>query len=266
MPRYTYGHSLFLSFFSRSLYREVCREWKGTAFLYLFLLTALCLVPFTVRMHRWMLEFFGGKNTKAIVAQVPEVRIVKGEVSLSEAQPYYLRSPEGGKPFGIIDTTGSITSLEGTGANFLLTRNSLLLKESEIVTKTYSLSDIDGVTVNQGMINNFLAGLKTWFVPLAYVFLVFFFCCWRMLLVFIYGGLGMIFCAFWKIRLEYPALVRLAVIALTPALVTGAVLDALNVSLPSWPLVSFVIAMGYLAFGITSVYVPAPKEERDAVS
>src|SRR2546426_3324312 len=52
MRRYGILHPLLLSFFSRSLYRDVGRTWKGIGFLYLLLLLALSWVLVTIHLHR----------------------------------------------------------------------------------------------------------------------------------------------------------------------------------------------------------------------
>lgn len=45
MKNYSVFHPLYLSFFSKSLYQDVAKNWKGTGLAYLLLLLALAWVP-----------------------------------------------------------------------------------------------------------------------------------------------------------------------------------------------------------------------------
>ena len=47
MKRYSIFHPLVLSFFSKSLYRDVGKNWRGTGLLYLLLIIALLWIPST---------------------------------------------------------------------------------------------------------------------------------------------------------------------------------------------------------------------------
>ncbi|HEV8375196.1 MAG TPA: DUF1189 family protein, partial [Candidatus Polarisedimenticolia bacterium] len=97
MKQYGIFHPLALSFFSRSLYRDVAENWRGTGFLYLLLLLALCWIPPIVKFHRMtsgVLLTLG----PAVLEQVPTVRIRGGEASIQEPQPYSVTVPGSDTP------------------------------------------------------------------------------------------------------------------------------------------------------------------------
>ena len=68
----------------------------------------------------------------------------------------------------------------------------------------------------------------------------------------LYGGLGMALAALRKIPLSYGGAVSVAIMALTPVIILDALLVWTNTYLPLWGFGSFLLALGYLVFGIRS--------------
>ena len=117
MKKYSIIHVPVLSFFSKALYRDVAVHWKtGLCFAYLLLLLAICLIPTAIETN----AIFSGlieNQAPAIVKQVPEITITDGKASIAEPQPYYIKAPDSDDNLAVIDTTGSITSLEDADAH-----------------------------------------------------------------------------------------------------------------------------------------------------
>ncbi len=51
MKRFGLFHPIWMSFYSRALYRDVAQNWKGTGFLYLLFLLALSWIHPIVQLH-----------------------------------------------------------------------------------------------------------------------------------------------------------------------------------------------------------------------
>ena len=232
MQKYKIYHPFILSFFSRSFYHDVGRNWKGTGFLYLFLLLALC---WPVTMHKVHISFsdFVKNDAPAIINQFPEITILHGEVSVDAPQPHVIVDPENGKPFMIIDTTGKITSLDNTGAGILLTRTNLIVEKNTRETRIISLADIDNFFIDRDKIYSWVNLVNRWLAIVLYPFALIGSYVYRIMQVLIYAAIGLVFVNVTKSDLDYPVLIRLSVI-----------------SIPfSW-LLFFMIAMCYLFYAV----------------
>jgi len=74
------------SFFSGSLYRDVCFQRKDTLFIYLLLLLAVCMIPPMVMLDKQLTRFVENEAPE-IVSQVPVLFIIDGRASTDESRP-----------------------------------------------------------------------------------------------------------------------------------------------------------------------------------
>jgi hypothetical protein len=72
----------------------------------------------------------------------------------------------------------------------------------------------------------------------------------RIIQALIYGAIGLLFATWSNVKLSYAALVRLAIVAVTPCIVARTILGLAFVPLPWAWLWFFLAAMGYLFFGV----------------
>lgn len=249
MKWYSILHVPVLSFFSKALYRDVCFNWKGTGFAYLLLLLAICWIPPMIEVHVGLADFVDNE-AQQIVSQVPTITITDGEASIDEPQPYYIREPETEKVIAIIDMTGGITSLADTEAKALLTRTQVVLEQNEVETRTYDLSQIEEFTLDQERINGWLATAKKYAVPALYPLALLISFVFRIVQVLLYAVVGLLFASLVKSRRGYGQLVRLAVVAVTPCIIIKTLLGIFDVTVPLASLWFFLLAMGYLFFGV----------------
>ena len=260
MRKFGLFHPLVLSFYSQPLYADVARNWRGITFLYLLLVLALCWVPGMVKMQTGLSKFIK-KDAPALVQQIPRVSIINGEVSTDVETPYYINDPDSGKTLMILDLTGEFTSLEGTGAKMLLTRNQLIAEKSAIETRTYDLSGIKNFSIDRATIEGWLQLARSWLVPLLFPIILLFSYCYRLFQALVYGLIGLIIAQVLHVPLGLMASVRLAIIAITPVLILDTLLGLTEFRLPAWWLLGFAIAMGYLFFGIKAASSAPPPGE-----
>ena len=57
MRKITWWQALWLSFFSRTLYQSVARQWQGIGSLYLLIISALVVMPITMQIREGYLAF-----------------------------------------------------------------------------------------------------------------------------------------------------------------------------------------------------------------
>ncbi len=249
MRKFGLFHPLFFSFFSQPLYQDVARNWRGLIFLYLLLALAICWLPLMARLQAQVTKFVEEESPRAL-QQIPRVTITNGEVSTDVETPYFINDTDTDKPFIIIDLTGEFESLAGTEARVLVTRNQVFVKNKPHETRVYDLSGVKEFSVDRARVEGWLQLVQKWLVVILFPFTVFFAFCYRVMQAFIYGLIGLIFAKILHAPLGYMASVRLAIIAVTPVLILNTVVTLSKVRIPAWWLIGFLIAMGYLFFGV----------------
>jgi hypothetical protein len=264
MKKYSIFHIPVLSFFSKELYRDVGLNWKGVNFLYLFLLLAVCLTPATIKMYM-VFSNFVDNEAPAFIEQVPEITINDGKVSINEPQPYYIKDPESGDILAIIDTTGQITSLEGTDALCLLTSDKLITKKSKFENRTYDLSKVKKFVVNSERITGWLNILRKFLIVFVYPFALFSSYVFRIAQALICAAIGLLFASWCKVTLSYPTLIRLAVVAMTPSLLVKTIFGIAGLHLPCiTSLIFLLMTLAYLYFAVQAIseIIPISQEAK----
>ena len=256
--RYNIVQPVWLSFFSKDLYRDVAHNWPGFGFVYLLLLLALAWVPPIVENHRGFAQFVG-REGEAVVTQMPKITITNGQVSVDPPGPHYIKDEENGRVIIVIDTTADAGATEKyPGEIMLLTRTQLIMRQRDGQTRVQDLAAINSFSIDQAGMRRFLAFFKNALGFVAYPFALLVSYVYRIIQALLYGAIGLAFAGIVKTKLDYAATVRLAVIAVTPVIILDTLLGALSAKPPYWWLMCFVIAMGYLFFGVKSAAAAPP--------
>jgi len=277
MKQYSGWQALFLSFWSSSLYKDVAKEWRGVG--YLYLLAVICLTAFFVVLQIQVvvvpkLEQFN----ESMVNQLPAVTIEKGVLSIDKPTPYTIIEPKSGKAFITFDTRSKPMGIEESKSTLLITKDAIFsftgsehkntslneishgpgekLQEEKsnhyLATdlRRYDLAPIDHFAIDavstQQIMHSFFHGLGLGLfvilVPCGFIFCL--------LQTLLYALIGKMFCSMSAVELSYSTLVRLCSVALTPALLLDSLQKVAVVQLPGWTLISIVLTLGYLYFGI----------------
>jgi len=268
MKKFSIIHVPLLSFFSGELYRDVGLNWKGVGFGYLFLLLAICTVPRVFKIQKGLSSFIDEQSLQFVgqapKITIPKITIEKGEVSINEPQPYYIKAPDSNEVIAIIDTTGQIKSLDNTDAFVLLTKTKLIWRQSKSEFRTYDIANVQHFVLDVVKIMGWLNTAKKILVPFLYPFVLLGSFVFRIIQSLIYAAIGLLFAEWCKTKLSYPALLRLAVTAVTPCIIVRTVLEYASVKLPLAGLWFFLTAMGLLFYGIkacSQVEEPATIED-----
>ncbi|MBL7219920.1 MAG: DUF1189 family protein [Phycisphaerae bacterium] len=249
MKKYSIFHVPVMSFFSKSLYRDVARQWKGVGYGYLLLLLIVCWIAPTVKIHQGFSDFVD-KEAPKIVTQIPKLTIVNGRASIDEPQPYRITDPQSGKILAVIDTTGAIRTLEEADAHILITEREAIFKKNEFQTDTFAFKDVNEFTLDQNMINGWLETAKGIVWPIVYVAAVLGAFVFRIIQSLIYACIGLVFASSCKPKLTYASLIRLSIVAVTPGIIVETVLFVAGVDFPHSGWCYFLAAMGFLFFGV----------------
>lgn len=128
----------FLSFYSQKLYKDLCRNWKGFGFFYVFI-TALIIGGGCFYFGKIYVEDIPQEAIEKVVDKVPTFAIESGQFSTNVQQPYVIdwnvENSSATPNKIIIDTTGKVTELEDDVV--------LLITENEIVGRNEQTGEID---------------------------------------------------------------------------------------------------------------------------
>ena len=255
--RYSRVSALVLSFFSPELYRDVARRWCGIGFLYLVLLLAVSWLPLAIRAHVAFAKFVR-QAAPRVLAGFPAVTITNGVVSIDRPEPYLWRDPGNNEVLLYVDTTGAFDLPAAASAKAKLSRSQLVVKQNEYDTRTYDLSQVKSFYVDKTRVTGWLAMAIPWMGLGIFVMGLLGTLIWHLIQIVIYGVIGLLLASMFSARLEYLALMRLAAVAITPAILLDTVLDMTGTSVPYSVLLFLALELGYLAFAVKANVQPAP--------
>ncbi len=249
MKRYSIFQIPVLSFFSKNIYRYVASDWKGTGFAYLLLLLLICWIVTLIKVHVQVGDYIDNVASQ-VISQVPVISVSGGNASIEEPQPYYIKDPESGNDLIIIDTTGNTASLDNSGAKVLIKKREVEFKKNEYETRTFSFEKIRDFTLDQGLLNKFANIIKMVMAVVIFPFALLGSYVFRIAQALIYGAIGMLFALMHKSKMPYITVIRIAVVAVTPPIILRTLQNVFGVAIPLAGLWYFLIAMGYLFFGV----------------
>ena len=206
-------------------------------------------------LHKGLSDFID-HEAPALIEQVPTITIENGQVHIDEPQPYYIKDPNGNDILAIIDTTGEIQSLQDTEALALLTKTKLIHRQSKLEYRTYDLSQVKEFVLDKERIMGWLNIIKKLLIPVLFPCILLGSYIFRIIQALIYAAIGLIFAALCNTKLPYSALLRLAIVAVTPCIIFRIIFECASVELPMAGLWFFLAAMGFLFFGVKACSQP----------
>ncbi|HEY2584475.1 MAG TPA: DUF1189 domain-containing protein [Tepidisphaeraceae bacterium] len=249
--------ALVLSFFSPDLYRDVARRWRGIGFLYLVLLLAVSWLPVAAKIQVSFTRFVQ-HDAARVLAGFPAITINNGVVSIDRPEPYVWRDADSGEVILYVDTTNAFDTPEAARAKVKLGRSQMIVKQSEFETRSYDLSQFKSFYVNRARLLGWMQVASYWIGLGIFVFGLVFTLIWHVIQVLIYGAIGLLLAMMMNARgLDYPALVRLAAVAITPAILLSTAFDLTGAAVPYAGWLFFALEMGYLAFAVKANVEPA---------
>ena len=240
----------YQSFYSRSLYRRVGTEMKGFGFMYLLFLSLLLILPTIAG------TFFPGSTgfSKAIltaIRQMPDISIINGEFTANVPQPYLMQiGGEKDEPVKIIiDTTGSITSLDGRNEQILITKTELIAKKNDVETKTMKFTKFKKLSLTHQNVEKWARW--AWLALLPFIFFSIYVV--KVVLALFYGLIGLILrSACGAGHLGYEQIVRLSSAVLTPPSVIAVLLSTAGLKIPFHSMIFFLLTIFFLVFALRS--------------
>lgn len=254
-PRYSRLAALVLSFFSSNLYRDVAQRWRGFGFWYLVLLVSVSWLPFAIKAQVGFSKFVRQEAPRTLQG-FPGITINQGVVSIDRPEPYLWRDPDSKEVIMYVDTSGAFDLPEGARAKVKLGRSQVTVEQSAYETRTYDLSQVQSFSVDKTRLLGWMQTASYWIGVGLFGFMAVLTLVWHLIQILIYAAIGLALCGMLGARLDYPALLRLAVIAITPAVLIDTALDFAGVHLPFSGWVWLALEMAYLALAIKANAAP----------
>ena len=253
-PQYSRFAALVLSFFSPALYRDVARRWRGIGLLYLLLLMAVTWAPVVLRWHVQFRTWAHGGQAARYFESFPSVDVENGVVSIAEPQPHVWRDPDAGEVILVVDASAEFDVPEAATARMLLSRRILEVRDDEQrTTHVFNLKRVEDFHLDR---ESALCTVQRWsnrFGLYAFPTAMLVSMAWGLVRVLMYAFLGKLLAVVFPARLDYPALVRLSAVAMTPGMVVDAAGWMLGVGATpyyAWSVMIGVITAAYLAFAV----------------
>jgi hypothetical protein len=262
-PRYRLWHPLGLAYFSRALYQDVGRRWRGLGLSYLLLLLLLSWGLWSLKLHT-DLNAWVEAEAPAVVEQIPPIHIREGTVSVEAEEPYIIREPETDRPLAVLDSSGTYTTipqanealgLSGAGTDsvlLLLTADSIHARKNTGAIEQHDLSQVQSFDLSAEDVRGWLRLAAAWAAPLLFLLCLPVSFLFRLAQALLYGALGLLFAQLAGARLAYAQSLRLAVVALTPLLALDTLFFLIEWQPPAWWLLGIGVGLGYLYFAVSS--------------
>ncbi len=122
---FNYWQALYMAFYSRRLFVDVGKRWRGWGILYMFLLITIASTPASIRIILDFRQYFD-EQMIAPLEQLPPLYVQNGQVVFDKPMPYLIKNKEG-DVVALIDTTGKVTgmSLKYPKLAILITKETL---------------------------------------------------------------------------------------------------------------------------------------------
>lgn len=150
---FSYWSALYLSFFSRRLYVDVGKRWKGLGILYLLFVTALFSIPMYLQTSAKFIQNYK-EHTIEPLLKIPAFYIQNGMVIFDKPMPYKIKD-DTNQTLVIIDTTGKVNDFtsEYPNLSFLINKDKISFKAPAL--ELSNLKQFEGISKNKPIVHFF---------------------------------------------------------------------------------------------------------------
>jgi hypothetical protein len=189
----------------------------GKSVRYIFLFVLMVTLLLTVRYSHLINYGLTLAHTWS-KRNLPVIHVKNGVASAEVQQPHTIVVEDG---VVIIDTTGTITSLEGYKQGVLLTRNELIFKKNAEETRTYSLKEIRDLTIDRNFLNRAKKMIITAAIPIMLIGMYIYFCLARFLQILLGSVIALLIAGAMNIQLTYKQIFNVCAYAITASMLFG---------------------------------------------
>ena len=268
-PIYGYWSAMYYAFYSKRLYVDVGKRWKGLGLLYLLLVIAIGSIPLSLVTAYNFNQLFNQQLIDPIL-QLPTLYVQNGEVSIDKPMPYLVKNKKN-QVVAIVDTTGSIDSFSEKYPHLtilinkdkmsykvptpqIFLNNKQLLKPQAPIVQTFDKTINSVFDGHQFVTSGAVTGLKyvsellVYPVSIATVFSIF------IVLFPVVALLAQLYSnIFFSFHITYKQALRLLIVSATPMLVALFILLMFNIIFPGLGFILLALLGAYYSFSLYSL-------------
>lgn len=248
MQQYNFLQAIYMSFYSKKLYRDVANNWGGKTFFYLLMLVIISAAVYSYITQNLIKEGYQYYSAQ-LAPQIPSLTFKNGKLSTPENRPYFIVNPNNKENLAVIDTSGQYTSAEQAQTSLLITQTQAIT-HSDNQSKTYTFPEDFNSEVTPGTIDYFIERLLGYTWIIFFIVFIFFFYIYRIFQALIYALIGKIFASLFRVQIAYGQIVQIMMVAITPVIILSAIQHIFLIKLNHEMLIYFLLAMLYLFYGI----------------
>lgn len=259
MRDYSLPEGFWLSLGSKRFYQSVPQTWRARVYFYLLLLCFVATLPSFVRFYTKFQRDFASLRPK-IVAQMPPLSIVNGQLETPSPIPYTIRLGDKPHEAVVIDTSGKIRSLSDTPATVLLTKTDLYVRASATEIRQHSLSKFNTLKLDQKALNQWMDITQRYAPLIVFPFIFIGHFLRKLLEALLLTLMAVFLLRILEGNLRKTQIFALAVVALTPSVLWSAFLEMANQSFRGQGFLAVWISIGYFIYAINAA-TDTPVEE-----
>jgi hypothetical protein len=249
------GHfpNMLRTAFDFALYGEVIRQRARRTVGYFALLVVVLSFVLTVA-NMFHLRAFIKKEVLPELSKLPVVTIKGGVASANVPQPWIKSFRDEGSGWNtivVVDTTGEVKGFRGDEQGLILQRTKLLVRsQSNPQIQTIDLQDLDDTVIDAMWLRHWL-DVGVWICGAAMLLArPVYHAGAKLLWALILSLLAMLVAASTGKRVSYGQLFTIALYALTPAILLDTVFDVVNVNVPHFWVLFFLVAAAYTGLAV----------------
>lgn len=241
--------AVYKCFYSQDIYRDAAHCWRGLGYKYLLAVLFAAWLIAAVHVQLVVREFIVD-YLKPVFMQLPTMSVKNGVMKLDGASELVqIKDPRDGHLLVSFDMREEPKAPPADKIGIFVERRRVIL-HSKDKQQVYDFKNLKDTVYDWTYHIKILDGFANWSgVVVVGVFWIssFVLCALQALL---YGLAGKLIAVFAKRRLTYAQLVRISVVAMTPALIIDTCQKLLCAGIPVWPLVSVCITVAFLIYGV----------------
>lgn len=240
--------ALLLCVISARFYVEVIRRWRGLGFIFLAMVLMLVSIPCAMKLHVIMAEELRTMN-EIVVPQMPRIEIKNGQASTNVPQPHIIREDPknpNSAAWALIDTNLEKIDLTSRQEYVVVIRNDIYMKAGPETGQYIRVQMGPDEVLEPNMIKVFctiMSHISGW---IFYPILVFRnFLIWS-LHALLLAGLSSLMLMGRRIGAKFPDLLRMCIVACTPAIYLETIAFLAEVRWDLWSMVLAIVAVMYV--------------------
>lgn len=246
MRKYSIIDTIFMSFYSKKVYLDVYRNWRGLGFAYLLVVIMVFSLGELIQMQKFVTQWVINKGP-AVVTQVPEMWFTDGQLHHNGDNPLLITDPQTQLPIVLIDSTLTNISAVDTSIVIVFGKDELAVDNSR-QRQVVPLSNFETVTLDSEVVEHWFEVVGNWFVIFIAPFLVLQTFIVQIFVTALLALLIWVFLRYYKKIIKFSTAFRITIVASTPMLFWQAVTGLVPEPIKSMGFLTFPIGVFYIYF------------------